>query len=222
MSSFLLLALFACGEKTADDSVATSAEEGHPLVPEQYADSWDIESLGCDDVTVYWAFEGEIESSGALSGKETWYWFFSDEGWDDDCADSFTLEGTEEETPIADNPCLSCDRTFTAAYELTEENTGCSMFADGYEGLLDNDDTDRIDEEKYTMALLLDTDPLGGEPGHINVWTYIQDDSRESDWNDRPISEGTLETSTEGDYSGPGAVEWAREEGLCITITEED
>jgi hypothetical protein len=218
-----LLALLACvGKPGSDDtSGGATADEHHPLAPPEYEDSWDVDSLGCDDATVYWAFDGAVDDAGNLSGQETWYWFFSTEGWDDDCADTFTLTGVEEDTPIADNSCLSCDRDFTASYVLEDANKGCTSLG-GYESLLDDDNTDRIDEEEYTMALLLDTNPLGAdEAGHMNVWTYVQDDRTETQWNPRNISEGTMTPDTAEDYAGAGTMKWAVDDGICVTITEE-
>ncbi|MDP2316259.1 MAG: hypothetical protein Q8P41_25395 [Pseudomonadota bacterium] len=222
MSAILTLALLACtssspGEK--DSAAENPATGGHPYAPDQYEDTWDIDSLGCDDATLYWAFDGAIAADGTLSGEETWYWFFSDEGWDTDCADTFDLSAVEEPTPIESDACNSCDRDFTASYVLNEDKRTCPF--DGYENLLDNDDVDRIDAEAYTLAVMLDTNPLGADPGEVTTWMYAQDDRDEAEWIDRGLSTGTMTPETADDYTGPGAIAWARQEGLCITIEEE-
>jgi hypothetical protein len=216
------LALVACGGGKDGGGGAGGGDDtgtaNHPIAPDTYEGDWDIESLGCDDATVYWAFTGSIDADGRLAGEETWYWFFAEEGWDADCADTFDLDAVEEPTPIEDDPCLSCDRDFTASYVLNEDKRGCNI--DGYESLLDNDTRDRIDEESYTLAIMLDTNPLGGDEGDVNVWSYAQDDVSETTWNDRGIGLGTFTPETAGDVAGPGTLTWARQDGLCVTIEE--
>ena len=144
---------------------------------------------------------------------------FPEAGWDADCADTFDVSAVEEPTPIADDACNSCDRDFTAAFVLNEDKRNCPF--DGYESLLDNDTTDRIDEEAYTLALMLDTNPLGGDPGEVSVWSYAQDDRDEATWIQRAMSIGTFTPDTAEDVTGPAARVWARSEGLCVTIEEE-
>jgi hypothetical protein len=218
--ALLSLALLGCAGGTgANDDTAKSGseDEGHPLVPDAYDGLWDIESLGCDDATVYYAFTGAIDDAGTLTGEETWYWFFAEEGWDADCADPFVVEAVEEPTPIEDDACLSCDRDFTAVYTLDEDRRTCPL--EGYESLFDNDDRDRIDEEIYTLAVMFDTNPLEAAPGVMNVWSYAQDDQDADTWIDRGIAAGTL--PVEAATAGPGAVTWASPDGLCVTFEEE-
>jgi len=225
MSVPLALLLLACSvdgaprSEKADGDDTSGTAGTHPLVPEAYADAWDVESLGCEDATVYWAFTGAIDAAGTMTGEETWYWFFPEAGWDADCADTFDVSAVEEPTPIADDACNSCDRDFTAAFVLNEDKRNCPF--DGYESLLDNDTTDRIDEEAYTLALMLDTNPLGGDPGEVSVWSYAQDDRDEATWIQRAMSIGTFTPDTAEDVTGPAALVWARSEGLCVTIEEE-
>jgi len=214
-----LVSLIACTSAPADTAGGgdtPAAEQTHPLVPEQYADVWDVDSLGCEDATLYWAFEGAIDASGTLTGRETWYWFFAEEGWDADCADAFDVTAVEAPTPIANDACLSCDRDFTATYDMPDANRSCPL--DGYESLLDNDTRDRTDDEHYTLALMFDTNPLDTEPGGMNVWSYAQDDQDEDTWIARAVASGTL--PVEAATSGPGAVTWVVPEGTCVTIKE--
>lgn len=218
MPFLLAFALFACTGKPAEGGPSETAEEQHPLAPEQYRDVWDVDSLGCDDATVYWAFTGAIDGSGAIAGEETFYWFFSDEGWDDDCSDTFDLAGIEETTPVDNDACNSCDRDFTASYVLNEEKRDCPL--GGYEQLFDDDDTDRIDEEAYTIALMLDTNPLGGEPGDISMWAYFQDDRSDDAWISRANSAGVMTPDAADDFTGGGSLEWSLIDGFCVTITE--
>ena len=226
MSVPLALLLLACsgdgatgpGKEGGGDDTSGPADT-HPLVPDAYADAWDVESRGGEDATVYWAFTGAIDAAGALSGEETWYWFFPEAGWDADCADTFDVTAVEEPTPIADDACNSCDRDFTAAFVLNEDKRNCPF--DGYESLLDNDTTDRIDEEAYTLALMLDTDPLGGEPGETSVWSYAQDDRDADTWIQRAVSAGMFAPDVADETDGPGTLTWARSEGLCVTIEEQ-
>jgi hypothetical protein len=223
--SLPLLVLAACtgaGAGATDSSGDTAENNGHPLAPDKYEDAWDIESTACPDTsdgegaTIYWAFEGSISDSGKITGEETWYWFFAADGWDADCADTFDISGKKATNPVSDDPCNSCDRSFTADMTLNEDKRGCTM-VDGYESLLDNDDKDRIDEESYDLALLLDMDPLGGDEGEIQLWSYVQDDQG-AGWIERSIGRGTFAPDDGEDTMGPGTLSWARSDGMCVHL----
>lgn len=225
MTLFPLSLVLACTatsstEDSAGADTASSTSAGvHPIAPDEYESDWDLESTGCDDVVIHWAFDGSVDADGRLEGKESWYWFFAAEGWDGDCVDTFTVTAIEEPTPIENDACNSCDRDFTATYEMSGDDRTCAI--DGYESLLDNDDTDRIEEEIYTFALMFDTDPLGGEPGDLNVWSYVQDDRSDNEWIDRTTSLGGFAPSEGDDYDGPGDVTWSLDDGFCVTMIEE-
>lgn len=213
-----LLALFACTDDPTDKPLPTDtgATYDHPLVPEQYRGSWDEDSVSCDDAIYYWAFSGTIDADGAMVGTEGWYWFFSDEGAATDCVDVFEVTATEERTPVADDPCISCDRDFTATYTLTE--TGCNWA--GYEQMFDNDDVDRIDEEVYSVALMLDALDNDLAPmDQMNVWSFAQDDRSATSWLDRSISTGTY-VPDGSDTEGAAAVDWTIKSGVCVTIED--
>lgn len=214
----ILYALLACTDDSADKTPTTDTAAGyeHPLVPEEYRGSWDEDSVSCDDAIYYWAFDGTIDADGGMVGTEGWYWFFSDEGATTDCVDVFEVTGTEERTPVADDPCISCDRDFTTTYTLTE--TGCNWA--GYEQMFDNDDVDRIDEEEYTVALMLDALDNDLQPmEQMNVWGYSQDDRSAVSWIDRSISTGTY-VPEGSDTEGAAAVKWSIKTGVCVTIED--
>lgn len=217
MSTFLFL--FACtdadGKDAASDTASTEAY-AHPIVPEAYRGSWDEDSVSCDDAIYYWAFEGSIDADGALTGSEGWYWFFSDEGAETDCVDMFSVTGEEARTPVGTDPCLSCDRDLTATWTL--EETGCNW--SGYESMFDNDDTDRMDEEIYEVAVMLDADNgMGDLLEQMNAWTFAQDDQDASSWIQRAISTGTY-TPTGADLRGAAGVTWEIGSGTCVTIED--
>jgi hypothetical protein len=209
---FLLFACTADGSKVPED---TGTPYAHPIVPEAYRDAWDVDSITCEDVIYYWAFEGSISDTGAITGTESYYWFFSDEGAETDCKDSFSLAGQEESTPISDDPCISCDRDLTATLAMTEAT--CNW--QGYEDLFDNDDEDRIEEEVYTVALMLDAfDGVSGELlDQLNTWGFFQDDVSSRSWIQRPISVGTY-APTGSDVRGAASLTWASD-GICVNVT---
>ncbi|GDX81489.1 hypothetical protein LBMAG42_33000 [Deltaproteobacteria bacterium] len=216
-----LLGLMAgCGDASGGSDTAPVDDEGkNPVAPNEYEDAWDIDALTCPDgAMVYWAFDGAIDDNGGIKGEETWYWFFAAEGSAGDCSDTFSINGEEGETKYTNDPCNTCDRDFTTDMVEDESKHRCTQFADGYENLLDNDDVDRIDEEAYQLLLMLDTDPLGGEAGDVQVWTFVQDDQSNRDFNDRSLGIGTF--TPEDGVDGPGDLTYASD-GLCVTITEE-
>lgn len=211
----MLLLLLACNDSDANTKESVVDDYAHPLVPEQYRGLWDEDSYNCEDVVYYWAFEGSIDDAGQISGTESWYWFFADEGAATDCKDVFTVSGAEATTPVSDDPCFTCDRDMTATWTLTEQN--CNW--DGYENLFDNDDTDRIDEEVYQLALMLDADDgSGGLLDQMNVWAFVQDDQSSRSWNMRPISVGNY-APTGSDTRGAATVDWAIGDGACVDVT---
>lgn len=214
--SFSLLLAAACTGEAAEGDTADSGGTGALAdLPEDVTAGWDVESVGCPEgATAYWYFEGEITADAELHGTERWFWFFPEDNSMPDCIDSFDVDGNEAATPVPDDPCYSCDRDFTADYVLDSQT--CSW--DGYESLLDNDDTDRIDEEEYTLALMFDTDPLGGEEGDVNVWTFFQDDASNRAYNDHGVNDGFF--VPEDGVDGPGQMTWVSREALCIEIKE--
>jgi len=214
--SFSLLLAAACSGEAAGSDTADSGEAGALAdVPEDVTAGWDVESVGCPEgATAYWYFEGEITDDAEIHGTERWFWFFPEDNAQEDCVDKFAIDGNEAATPVPDDPCYSCDRDFTADYVLDSQT--CAW--DGYESLLDNDDTDRIDEEEYKLALMFDTDPLGGEEGDVNVWTFFRDDASSRAYNDHGVNDGNF--VPEDGVDGPGTMTWVSPEALCIEIKE--
>jgi hypothetical protein len=214
---FLPLVLLAACTDGGESGNSDDTGEAGALsdIPADITAGWDVESVGCPEgATAYWYFEGEITADAEIHGTEAWYWFFPDEGDATDCVDRFALDGVEEPTPVPDDPCLSCDRDFTAHYVL--DSTECNW--DGYESLLDNDDTDRIEEEEYVLALMFDTDPLGGEEGEVNVWTFFRDDTSNRTYNDHGINDGFF--VPDDGMDGPGKMTWVARDGLCIEVRD--
>ena len=96
----MLLTLLACiggdkdGPAVTGDSGGDSAVGSHPNVPPEYDGLWQVD--GCEDGTetvVYIIAEGSSEADGSFEMTETWYWFFDDPGWDDDCIDTLSYKG---------------------------------------------------------------------------------------------------------------------------------
>jgi hypothetical protein len=216
-----LLALIACAAPSTDLPAADTGSDGpgpNPVVPEQYELLWDLNATSCeeDGAIVYFVFDGDITADGDLVGTETWYWFHSGEGWDDDCADVFSVEGTAGELNWSEDPCSGCDRAFLADWVLDEEQRGCSY---GYEPLLDDDDTDRIDEEAYEVALEMDPLSPGGNINAQNlVFSWTQDDRSSNSYNARPEARGTYAPYDESDFEGAAHVTWTVSSGLCIVF----
>lgn len=217
----LALALLACTSSNADEAATDTAAEGpgpNPIVPEQYELLWDLNAVGCEDegAIVYFAFEGTIDAAGDLSGRETWYWFHSGEGWEGDCADTFDVRGEAGELNWDDAPCSGCDRAFIADWVLDEGTRQCSY---GYESLLDDDDTDRIDEEAYTVALEMDPLSPGGNVNAQNlVFSWTQDDRNSNSYNARPQARGTYTPLDEADFAGAADVTWTVSSGVCVAF----
>jgi hypothetical protein len=211
----LLFALACTGGTDGEDSAAISEPGALDDIPSDITAGWDVNSVGCPEgATAYWYFEGEITADAEIHGTESWYWFFPDDGDATDCVDSFKLDGKEAATPVPDDPCYSCDRDFTADYVL--DTMTCNW--DGYESLLDNDDQDRIEEEEYKLALMFDTDPLSGEEGAVNVWTFFQDDASARAYNDHGVNDGFFEP--EDGVDGPGKMSWVAPGAFCVEVKE--
>lgn len=218
----LALALLACtsakNDGNANDDTSAEGPGPNPIVPEPYELLWDLDATSCEDegAIVYFVFEGSIGADGGLTGAETWYWFHSGEGWDDDCADTFRVEGESGELNWSEDPCSGCDRAFLADWVLDEDDRSCAY---GYESLFDDDDTDRIDEEAYEVALEMDPLSPGGNINAQNiVFSWTQDDRNANSYNARPEARGTYAPVDESDYSGAADVTWTVSSGLCVAF----
>ena len=86
------------GEEDTDTDT-DSVDEGHPLAPERYKYLWNVEGT-CEtwnnrtgNQVYILAEDVRVESDGAMSGVEKWYWFWAGEGWEGDCVDTFEIMG---------------------------------------------------------------------------------------------------------------------------------
>lgn len=209
-SLFALVSLAACDAAATDTAGGDTAEDPY-AIPEDYRDQWDVEAVSCPEGALgYWTFDGEI-SGGTLEGQERWFWFFPDEGDGTDCVDTFDLVAEEKATPVDPDPCYSCDRDFAGTYDLAEKT--CNW--NGYENLLDNDDTETVDDESYKIALMFDLDRYDGV--ETDVWSFIRDPEQVSQYNDRETAKGEWSGA---DKDADGHLRWTNK-GTCVTVTTE-
>ncbi|MFT7522146.1 MAG: hypothetical protein ACI9MC_004298 [Kiritimatiellia bacterium] len=156
----LLLCLPACksDETDTDTDVGTDTEfVCHPNVPEEYCFLWN--SDGCKNDRGgpanqgYYTFEGESDADGNFEGVETIYWFFPQEGWDEDCVDKMKVTGTRLLTDPALLGCVGCEELYTVRREMVQQE--CAI---GYNMLYQEDD------DGYFSTLLFDTLNASGDP----------------------------------------------------------
>jgi hypothetical protein len=219
-------ALAACSGGASDDTggAAEDTDIGpNPIVPDEYALLWDIDAASCDseDAIVYFLFNGTIDGEGNLDGKEGWYWFFKDDGWEGDCVDTFDVTGAEGELGWSTSPCSGCDREFLADWSLEDADGENACPGYGYESFFDDDDKDRIDEEKYTGDIMLDTlSPSGNVNDHMLVFAYTQDDQSETTYIPRPDSRGEYVPDEGADYAtGSASLSWVISQGMCVSFS---
>jgi hypothetical protein len=216
---FLLLPLLAaCGGDKADTATADPGYGPNPIVPAEYELLWDLDAASCEEpgAIVYFRFQGTVGDDGRLRGEETWYWFHSGEGWDDDCADVFTIDAPSDSIWGRNNPCAGCDREFHGDFVLDESRRTCSY---GYETLLDDDQRDRIEDEAYTIDVQLDTlTPSGNVNAQMLAFSYVQDDQTPTSYNGRAQARGAYVPATDGDYEGAATVDWVVTSGLCVRM----
>lgn len=220
--SSCLLPLVACGPKASDGETADTSgggDTGNPIVPDGYAYLWDIDASSCDDgdAIVYRLFEGAIDGSAHLSGREGWYWFFGNEGWEGDCVDTFTVEGDQDTASWQDDVCYGCERLFSSDFNLADSDRGCP--GHDYETFweLEDEPTDRFD-----VAVLFDALSPSGNPNADNamlvVTSYRSGGQR---YYDPGYGRGHYTPDTADDFEGPAAIDWASESGVCVTFREE-
>lgn len=219
----LLLGLTACSGKEGAGPVDSGAEAlgPNPVVPEAFELLWDLDAESCDDdgAIVYFRFQGEIDDGGALTGTETWYWFHSGEGWDGDCYDVFDADLEEGALEWSSDPCSGCDREFLGTWTLRDDadDLGCAGY--GYEGMFDDDQRDRMDEEVYETDIMLDPlSPSGNVNQDMLVFGYTMDDESEYSWNARPNARGEYVPMGEDYTTGPATLEWTVEAGMCVSF----
>lgn len=189
LASLVLSALLACsgsdngngdddGPGDTDTAPEDTGPEFHPLVPEEYKYTWTVDGCETEDgdagSKVYVLGEARNDGSGNFEGTEKWYWFWSDEGWEGDCVDTFTISGTYAAFDYADFYCEGCDEGYEIERKLTDQT--CSVT---YYDIFDQDK--QPDEEKYTSILLWDPLTPSGNPNMNNVsymynYNYNADD----------------------------------------------
>lgn len=222
------LLLLACtsGDKPAEDdtggtdSSTTGTDYGpNPVAPEAYASLWDLDVSSCDDgddAIVYHLFQGRTDGA-ELTGTEGYYWFFKTEGWEGDCVDAFTVQGTTSDTNWQEDPCSGCDFEYTSTWNLQDGDRGCEETWD-YESFFAND---RVDADRFNTIVMLD--PLSPS-GNVNETTLVmmayQDDDNTNNYSfDNAYGRGEMVPDVEGAWDGPASVEWVGQSGWCVSIS---
>ena len=59
-----------------------------------------------------------------FSATEKWFWFFPEEGWDEDCVDSFTLSGDLATFDYTQLGCSGCEEAYLVKREFSESTCG--------------------------------------------------------------------------------------------------
>lgn len=220
MSIWLVLALAGCGGKEGGGDTGGATEDtGNPIVPDGYEYLWDLDAESCDgDAIVYFLFDGEIDDSGGFTGAHSYYWFFKGEGWDGDCVDTFRVEGDEGSHAWADDACSGCERLFDTTWDLADEDRGCSGF--DYEGFWEQED---VEADRFDVAVLFDALSPSGNPNTDNQMLVLvsYEDADGQRWVNQGYARGQYLPTVADDYEGGATVNWASEDGICVTITTE-
>ncbi|MFK7930367.1 MAG: hypothetical protein AB8H79_19420 [Myxococcota bacterium] len=152
----LFLSLSACTGDVTDgsdgtDGTDTNIDDGtHPLVPEEYKFLWNTDGecsteFG-DGNQMYMIFEGRLEADGSLTGTEQVWWFYADQGQEEDCVDTFELTGTRLSGSAESLGCVGCESFYQTRREITENNCRAR-----YNGVYQSDD------DGLYQRLMLDT-----------------------------------------------------------------
>jgi hypothetical protein len=210
-----LLLLAGCPSK--DDA---PADTGNPIVPDEYAEVWDLEGSSCAGAhaVLYFTFDGTIDDDGALTGTEKWYWFWTTEGWEGDCVDTFDVEGEDSNVNWEDPPCPDCERELETTFELTDAGRGCDGL--DYEDYFWNHN---VDDDDYSVILELETldgdEPYAGAGMTVNAG-FEDDGSGGSFTFTDGYATGTY--TPEGDEYDEGAatLSWVVPERICAVIDD--
>jgi hypothetical protein len=205
----------AADTDTSGDTDDTAADEGHPLVPDEYQYVWDIDgctnSQGQEGANVYILGEATADEDGVLAGSESWTWFFPEEGWDDDCIDTFDVTGT-----IAGGfgifQCPECEEKYDVVREPDSES--CSLRYNDLFGL-----EEEPDPVAYASLQMFDFEDDGGVEMPVML-VYVS--HADVDGNYAPETEdwGTGSIEPEGsDVGHPATFAWMHD--LCVVVTEE-
>lgn len=157
--SFLLA--LACTSPTDTEVQETDTgvdREPHPMVPEQYQNLWHTES--CTKRTqdghtyeadqVYAVMTDAVATEDSFTGTELWYWFFEEDGWEDDCIDKIKVEGTRLHADFQTYGCSECNDGWNVI-RTVEEQTCEGVY---YRYLLH--ETEAL-SERYDSIMLFDT-----------------------------------------------------------------
>ncbi|MCP4807058.1 MAG: hypothetical protein GY913_26560 [Proteobacteria bacterium] len=114
------------GPSNTGDSAGDSADLGsHPNVPPEFDGLWQVD--GCEDGTATVAYilaEGHSEADGSFEMTETWYWFFDDPGWDDDCIDEMRYTGDRVSRSVHESlSATEAEEGYMGSMKKTED--GC-------------------------------------------------------------------------------------------------
>lgn len=212
--------LLGCGDKEAASGDDTgTADTANPIAPPDYAPLWDLNAAGCDDdqdAIVYYLFEGQIDDAGDVVGQEGWYWFFKTEGWEGDCVDRFDVAGSADTPSYAEDVCYGCERAFSTAWDLADENRGCT--GHDYETFWDLEDED---QDHYEVEVLLDALTPSGNPNQDNqmlVTTAWEKSARKMIYNPA-YARGHYDPVVADDYEGAATLDWSASTGICVAFT---
>ena len=211
----LVLALACSGEHTKESSAAPAdtAPSYSPILPEEYKDVWDDKAVSCDgEAIVYHAFSGTIDDRGKISGKEGYYWFFGNDGFEGDCVDTFTLEGPSGDINWQEDPCSGCDLAFTPTLELADADSTCSILY----GSFFQDDKNKTN--KFETVLKLDPLSPGGnlnEKTLVMMFVAVTGTNSYSSYTDYARGDYTPQTE---DFMGPADMKWLGS-GDCVKIS---
>lgn len=221
VASLLLTACFGEEEVKDDTGPTDTTPTSHPLVPDEYQNTWDWDASGCEagKSAVYHLAEGytvEETISGdpemVMYFSERWFWFHGEEDFDGDCVDQFDYRGVATRYAWGSNdPCSVCEEEYWGSMqENTEVENGCNI---GYDGIFMEDpgSTNSYD----TVVMKFDTLTISGNPNEqmgviqaVIGGGYIYPDVN--------YGRGEAIPDTEGDWGGPTTYHWVNTTTLCI------
>jgi hypothetical protein len=208
----LLVACTGGPKESAKESVSTEPEFS-PILPPEKQGYWDDKSEGCDDSTVYRWLKATIDDAGNISGTEGWYWFFEEEGFEDDCVDTFTITGSEGDINWSSDPCVQCDRSFKAEWNLEDANRTCNF---DYEDFFGNE---KVAEDVYDTVFKLDPlSPSGNVNEKTIAYLYAKVVGTNSYVGDNDWARGSFTPTTEGDYTKGAVLDMENLGGDCVDI----
>lgn len=205
------------GTPTPTGSTPPTETGTHPLVPDEFAYTWDTDGCttldGASGVNVYWYAQGEADESGVLTMTEQWFWFMGAGDWSQDCVDTFEVVGEYDPFDYAALNCSECEEGYQVTRTLVDSTCGVSYGSTfGY--------GDEVpDEEVYVSIEMFDTATSGGTPNWQNVMLVIHADPSPPDqlstWVVNPDF-ALGHAFPVGDPGYPSTYDWVGE--ACYTI----